>query len=71
MLINLCLSSKQQDVIGQNLTDITHADSAATIADSLKPTAMPSVSLEMKGVCSQYRQFYVKFKSTSKSHTQN
>ena len=58
----------QQDVIGQNLVDITHPDSAAEISDCLKPSVVSSTSMYMAQECayivSQFRQFFVKFKSS-------
>ena len=71
--INNCIlySTVQQDVIGQNLVDITHAESGAEIAACLKPSMVPVVAesntMEGESSVSQFRQFYVKFKPTPKS----
>ena len=54
----------QQDVIGQNLADITHPESAVEITDNLKPAATPPTSMVEESIVSQFRQFYVRFRST-------
>ena len=54
----------QQDVIGQNLEDITHPESAVEITDNLKPAATPPTSMVEESIVSQFRQFYVRFRST-------
>ena len=52
-------------MIGQSLVDITHHASAIEITDSLKPSVtFPSSVAQPDGVFSQFRQFYVRFKST-------
>ena len=55
-------------MIGQNLLDITHSDSAAEIADCFKPSVISSVTTHMAENCayivSQYRQFFLKCKSS-------
>ena len=72
-MLNNCLSysTVQQDVIGQNLVDITHAESGAEIAACLKPSIVPVVAesnkMEGESSISQFRQFYVKFKPTPKA----
>ena len=72
-MLNNCLSysTVQQEVIGQNLVDITHAESGAEIAACLKPSIVPvvaeSIRMEGESSISQFRQFYVKFKPTPKS----
>jgi len=45
----------QQDVVGQNLFDITQTDDAKKIEDCLKPSGTKP---------NQFRQFYIRFKST-------
>ena len=57
-------------MIGQNLVDIAQPESATKIADCLKPSVVLSVAKsnnEEETTVSQFRQFYVKFKPTSKS----
>ena len=54
----------QHDVIGQNLADITHPESAVEITDNLKPAATPPTSMVDESIVSQFRQFYVRFRST-------
>ena len=75
-LLFLCylLVLSQQDVIGQNLADITHPEYSSKISDSLKPSLIISTSVEDDFVVSQYRQFFVRLKpsvaySTSPSHS--
>jgi hypothetical protein len=51
-------------VIGQNLGDITHPESAVEITDNLKPAATPPTSMVEESIVSQFRQFYVRFRST-------
>ena len=59
-------------MIGQNLIDIAQPESAAEIADCLKPSIVPSLarsSAVEESTVSQFRQFYVKFRPPSKSTT--
>ena len=53
-------------MIGQNLADISCPDSAAKIADGLKPLAIHTSSLDEECAISQFRQFHVKLKEGSK-----
>ena len=57
----------QRDVIGQNLADMCHSESAIEITDRLKPSAMPPSSMVEERVISQFRQFYVRLRSTTRS----
>ena len=50
----------QQDVIGQNLADITHPKFAAEIKDSLKPSVILPTSMTEDITISQYRQFFIR-----------
>jgi hypothetical protein len=56
----------QQDVIGQNLADITHPEFSAIITENLKSSLNVSESVmdNVNIVVSQYRQFLVRFKPT-------
>jgi hypothetical protein len=54
----------QQDVIGQNLADITHPEFSAIITRNLKSSLNVSESVMDNIVVSQYRQFLVRFKPT-------
>ena len=57
-------------MIGQNLVDITHPESAAEITDCLRPTIVPTVAdsnTMVESTVSQFRQFCVKFRPTPKA----
>ena len=63
-MLTCIFHNPQQDVIGQNLIDISHAESAVEIQDNLKPAATPPVSMVEESIVSQFKQFYVRFRST-------
>ena len=68
-----CSFLTQQDVIGQNLADITHPEFSANIADSLKPSLILPTSLVDEFIVSQHKQFFMRLKpnvsySASPSH---
>ena len=52
----------QQDVIGQNLADITYSECSSNITEGLKPSLIVSTSLVDECVVSQHKQFFVKLK---------